>query len=242
MRMPHAAVRAARAEWARRHGAKSWPLERGSGFYPRSRTEGEIAEAEALVDAATFPDSWALLGFGDEFAAVQSHAPVVAARAAVIRATFGEKLLSEPWRLDWGAWRSVPEVSQGPTLSDSQAGALLQDLEGRLPDPTNTLTDVEQLRKTLPMTAAGASSIFTQMQLGTRGQTYQGVNWGNVNGVAELLRGYFGPMPYSVWLSNTINMRNLLRQYPGWTKKMEREWAKTIGEMAMEYRRRGDAP
>lgn len=249
LRFPHAALEAAQHEWSRRYGAKAWPLSPAQSTLAFNRpTPAEIAEAEALVDAATFPTLWESLGWATPFEAVQPNNPLLSARTSLIVATFGSSLLQEPWKLDWAAWRSIPPAPTGPwSFSDEQAVTLVDMIAAHpdLPSPTNTAQDVGGLTRQLAVTAIGGGGgggivprIFTQIQLGAWGQTYQGVNWGTVNGVAELLRGYFGPMSYGTWLSNTINMRNLLRAERGWTREMDRRWTRVIGEMAKEYRQR----
>lgn len=154
-----------------------------------------------------------------------------------MQACFGSSLLDNGWKIDWAAWRSVPRAPRVPyQFTDVQAAEIVAQVSAspRLPQPTNNTEDVQ----TLTMTAKGGSRarIFTQIQIGAWGQNFPGINWGNVDGIGALMRGYLGPMSYGTWLSNVINMRNLLRKQPDWTDRMEREWARTIAEMAVEYR------
>jgi hypothetical protein len=230
MLMPHAALELAKERWVRTH-RKPWPYDppRAFGGSP-TFTLDEVAEADALVDAARFSDSP-----GSDW----NRQPVDPAAVARVRGRL-EVLIGAGtpppdlwWKADWSLVRNMNAAPPASLGADQEAAVdWLQALQ--LPEPINPYpTRTQQL----PAEAQGRLPPLGSGLLGGRNPdgSYRPPAWDTVNELIGLIDRYFASWPPEVQLAQQVNVLNIAIKEK-WPKASIDHIRSELSQMAMDYK------
>jgi hypothetical protein len=204
-------------------------LHQMTAIHWRPRTRGgvvckaaaEIAEAEALVDAATVEQPF------DE---VESRSPEVKVRTQVVEMVFGH----DPRAIamaDWHQWKSqvtpLPDITEDKAVSMADLVAQSTWLKSiPLPAPVQPITVSGG-----GWSAGNSTSGLTNVFINSSGK----VNWGNVGNVTDIVRRYMGILPPGLVLQQMVHYRAWLERENA-DPKLIKKVAATIGKLAMDFR------